>query len=80
MRANPSRREIRRAVERLRVDRDTESLPAPTGGEIEVDLSPEHAAELREWRRSPDEAMSDELAEAIRRAEMAAVTEAIADE
>lgn len=79
MRPNPSRREIRRAVNRLRVDRDSEPSDAPAvgpaGERIEVELADEHAAELRE--HSPGDDLSDELAEAIREAEMAALTEAI---
>lgn len=50
----------------------------PNGERIEIDLAPEHVAELRD--REPGEEMSTELAVAIRNAEMAALTEALNDE
>ena len=82
MNPDPSRREIRRAVERLRVGRDRapSNAPAvgPNGERIEIELADEHAAELRE--HSPGDDMSADLAEAIRSAEMAALTEALDDE
>lgn len=77
---NPSRREIMRAVDRLRRDRtpgDRAPAAGPNGEPVSVVLSKEHAKELRELKRSPDAEMSDELAAAIRSAEMDAITEVL---
>lgn len=75
---NPSRREIMRAANRLRHNRmpgDRVSAVGPNDEPVSVVLSEEHAKELRELKHSPDIDMSDELAAAIRSAEMDAITE-----